>query len=745
MDKAAKKAEKKAKEEEKKRLAEEKKKKKALEKQRAKEEKKKRKAGGGGGGSDTSSEPASTIPDDTPPEALEEQQDNPIVTPQASPATPAKAARTKKKDSSPKATPPPSNGPSPTPKKDPSQKKKSSSPASTKSASSSPAASLEEKAAAPAPVEEKKEEVGAPTPPAATEKKVDDATPPPVEEEQSKKESDSGGDTPAANVTPATPSVDVIEADADSVPPRSSFIAPDDKTGSPEPSNPPSKNTLSADKKGIQRSNSGRRSLHRAPATEAPGVHAVQSAPQLDSVPDEEEENNRELDIVEDDCDERVGEMSSANADATAAYLADIYQQLRERMTQLHANGTNMGYSQSYQAMNSLGRNQPAEASFREANKLKNRYGNITAYDHSRVQLPVINDDPDTNYINANWINGYNRERAYIASQGPVPNSFISFWRMIWAEEIQVVAMVTHEIENNRMKCHRYWPDPTSMPPVKTLQYGSIYVTHKSSVPHKHFIVREFEVRLGDETRHLKQFAYTSWPDHGVPLTTAELLGFRNAVRTSCPDKSKPLLVHCSAGVGRTGTYIAIDRLVEQALDMGGTLDIDAVVKDMRMARNFMVQTEIQYMFIYRAVLDALSELLSGESKKASMLERAKQAEEEAAEALKRAADEARRAEQEREQTLAQEKKDIEEARKELTARMDNTAAGARKVVVLSIKERMELLNNAEQRWLESYRQSIEEWNERNKFEAEEYDLTSSLTPIQSRIEALRQKGLFEG
>lgn len=155
-----------------------------------------------------------------------------------------------------------------------------------------------------------------------------------------------------------------------------------------------------------------------------------------------------------------------------------------------------------------------------------------------------------------------------------------------------------------------------SRPPVKTLQYGDIYVTHLSSIPHKHYILRTFEVSCNGETRTIRQFAYTSWPDHGVPLTTHELLGFRNAVNSSITNPDVPQLIHCSAGVGRTGTYIAIDRIMKQCLDMGGSIDVDAVVTDMRECRNFMVQTEIQYMFIYRAVLDAISELLSGESTK---------------------------------------------------------------------------------------------------------------------------------
>lgn len=188
----------------------------------------------------------------------------------------------------------------------------------------------------------------------------------------------------------------------------------------------------------------------------------------------------------------------------------------------------------------------------------------------------------------------YKAPKAYIATQGPVPNSFISFWRMIWQFDVEIIVMVTHEVEKGRMKCHRYWPDPTSEPSVKQLRYGDLVVTHLLTQVHKHYALRVFEITNGTTTKTVKQFAYLSWPDHGVPLATAELLGFRNAVRSGRNDLTKPLVVHCSAGVGRTGTYIAIDRLLEQCFDQV-PLEVDPIVKEMRMARNFMVQTEIQY------------------------------------------------------------------------------------------------------------------------------------------------------
>ena len=147
-------------------------------------------------------------------------------------------------------------------------------------------------------------------------------------------------------------------------------------------------------------------------------------------------------------------------------------------------------------------------------------------------------------------------------------------------------------------------------------RYGQVCVTHVATTQHKNFLVRTFEIERDGEQRILKQFAYTGWPDHRVPLTTQALLEFRHAVRASVTKPALPLVVHCSAGVGPTGTYIAIDRLLSRAVDTGDELSVDDVIKDMRKSRNFMVQTEVQYVFVHEAVHDALAELASGASDK---------------------------------------------------------------------------------------------------------------------------------
>ena len=179
--------------------------------------------------------------------------------------------------------------------------------------------------------------------------------------------------------------------------------------------------------------------------------------------------------IVEDEADEVVGEMR-AEATGAVSFLEEELASHRHLMQTLYSDGTNEGsaprrppptpggcppssarYQAAYQALAAVGTHQTAVASGREFNQLKNRYGNIKAYDDTRVILPVLGDDPDTDYVNANWVSGFERDRAYIASQAPVPNSMISFWRMVWHCKVESIVMVTNEVEKGRMKCHRYW------------------------------------------------------------------------------------------------------------------------------------------------------------------------------------------------------------------------------------------------------------------------------------------------
>ena len=217
-------------------------------------------------------------------------------------------------------------------------------------------------------------------------------------------------------------------------------------------------------KSNIARSRSVRRSLHGAPQPKVAGVQVVEAKLESPGKAEGATEEALGQEVVEDDCDEVVGNMNEGDAEKTFQYLGQEVHKIRNQIAAKQGAKPpfNIGFTMAYESMKEVGREQPTTHSFHEHNKLKNRYGNISAYDHSRVVLPQINDDPDTDYINANWIQGYKKDRGYVATQGPVPNSFISFWRMIWHVQAEVIVMVTHEIEKNRLKCHRYWPDPTS-------------------------------------------------------------------------------------------------------------------------------------------------------------------------------------------------------------------------------------------------------------------------------------------
>ena len=155
---------------------------------------------------------------------------------------------------------------------------------------------------------------------------------------------------------------------------------------------------------------------------------------------------------------------------------------------------------------------------------------------------------------------------------------------MIWTQNVKTVVMVTGEVESGALKCHRYWPDPTSSPPTARAEHGAVTVSHVRTEHHDDHVLRIFDIQAGRAPpRRVHQLAYTGWPDHGAPATAAGLLGFRRAVRDSQrapgPPDTTPIAVHCSAGVGRTGTFIAIDRLLEQVRDQRTGLSVDAVIR----------------------------------------------------------------------------------------------------------------------------------------------------------------------
>ncbi|XP_067028426.1 receptor-type tyrosine-protein phosphatase S-like isoform X2 [Acropora muricata] len=235
-----------------------------------------------------------------------------------------------------------------------------------------------------------------------------------------------------------------------------------------------------------------------------------------------------------------------------------------------------------------------------QACKSKNRYGNIASYDHSRVILEEIKGKSVSDYINASYIPTYDEETmCYIATQGPTSVTVSDFWRMIWQEKCSVIVMLTNLVEQGKQKCEQYWPNDIS-------EYGGIKVTLLKTENFANYVIRSFFVIKGSEKRDLFQFHYTTWPDRGVPQNSTALLAFRWKVYARQQLTEGPLVVHCSAGVGRTGTYIGIDAMLECAKDRGNVF-IQNYVEVMRRQRPYMVQKEEQYVFLHEAVMVGLA------------------------------------------------------------------------------------------------------------------------------------------
>nr|XP_033491257.1 receptor-type tyrosine-protein phosphatase beta-like isoform X2 [Epinephelus lanceolatus] len=261
--------------------------------------------------------------------------------------------------------------------------------------------------------------------------------------------------------------------------------------------------------------------------------------------------------------------------------------------------------SEEYEDLKDVGRNQPLDSALLPENRGKNRYNNILPYDSTRVKLSYVDDDPCSDYINASYMPGNNFRREYIATQGPLPGTKDDFWKMVWEQNVHNMVMVTQCVEKGRVKCDHYWPfdhDP--------LYYGDLIVQMLSESVLPEWTIREFSICSEEQlsfTRLVRQFHYTVWPDHGVPETTQSLIQFVRTVRdyVNRSPGSGPTVVHCSAGVGRTGTFIVLDRVLQQ-LDTKDTVDIYGAVFDLRLHRSHMVQTEGQYAYLHQCVRDVI-------------------------------------------------------------------------------------------------------------------------------------------
>ncbi|XP_032597407.1 tyrosine-protein phosphatase 99A isoform X3 [Drosophila grimshawi] len=285
-----------------------------------------------------------------------------------------------------------------------------------------------------------------------------------------------------------------------------------------------------------------------------------------------------------------------------------------KHVASLHADG-DIGFSREYEAIQNecISDDLACEHSQHPENKRKNRYLNITAYDHSRVHLhPTPGQKKNLDYINANFIDGYQKSHAFIGTQGPLPDTFDCFWRMIWEQRVAIIVMITNLVERGRRKCDMYWPKDG----IET--YGVIQVKLVEEEVMSTYTVRTLQIK------HLKlkkkkqcnmekivyQYHYTNWPDHGTPDHPLPVLNFIKKSSAANPAEAGPIVVHCSAGVGRTGTYIVLDAMLKQ-IQQKSIVNVFGFLRHIRAQRNFLVQTEEQYIFLHDALVEAIA---SGET-----------------------------------------------------------------------------------------------------------------------------------
>ncbi|XP_076077866.1 uncharacterized protein LOC143048207 isoform X2 [Mytilus galloprovincialis] len=261
---------------------------------------------------------------------------------------------------------------------------------------------------------------------------------------------------------------------------------------------------------------------------------------------------------------------------------------------------SNLLFSQEFQDLNMLSPEFPTTDAELQETRLKNRYTNILPFDKTRVKLLPFEDEPGSDYINANYALGFTSAREYIAAQGPLASTINDFWRMIWEQNASIIVMLTQCVERGRKKCEQYWPMLN-----ESLYYGDIVVQLDSESHLPDFILRTFSLRVGDLERKVRHYYYLLWPDMGTPACTNYMIRFVSTIRCDVrPDMTGPIVVHCSAGVGRTGTFITLDTLIRKIQNGDDSIDIFRHILQLRHCRLNMVQTESQYIYIHECIRD---------------------------------------------------------------------------------------------------------------------------------------------
>ncbi|XP_044012009.1 tyrosine-protein phosphatase 69D isoform X2 [Aphidius gifuensis] len=258
------------------------------------------------------------------------------------------------------------------------------------------------------------------------------------------------------------------------------------------------------------------------------------------------------------------------------------------------------GFQHEFELLPDRFTDRTTRASDSRENLYKNRYPDIKCYDQTRVKLSQIDGISGSDYINANFVLGYKERKKFICAQGPMENTVCDYWRMIWEHHLELVLMLTNLEEYSKTKCAKYWPDKT-----ETKNFGDICVQHIKQRTYSDYVVRELKMtKTGErDARTIIQYHFLVWKDFMAPEHPHAILRFIKRVNEAYSLEKGPILVHCSAGVGRTGTLVALDSLLQQ-LDEEGEISIFNTVCDLRHQRNFLVQSLKQYIFIYRSLME---------------------------------------------------------------------------------------------------------------------------------------------
>ncbi|XP_040133398.1 receptor-type tyrosine-protein phosphatase V isoform X3 [Ictidomys tridecemlineatus] len=263
-------------------------------------------------------------------------------------------------------------------------------------------------------------------------------------------------------------------------------------------------------------------------------------------------------------------------------------------------------FFQEFEELKEVGREQPRLEAEHPANTTKNRYPHVLPYDHSRVRLTPLEGEPHSDYINANFIPGYTHPQEFIATQGPLKKTLEDFWRLVWEQHVHIIVMLTVGMENGRVLCEHYWPANSS-----PVTHGHITIHLLAEESEHEWTKREFQLQheIQQKQRRIKQMQFTTWPDHSIPEAPGSLLTFVELVREQArvTQGSGPILVHCSAGVGRTGTFVALSRLLQQ-LEEEQMVDVFNAVYALRLHRPLMIQTPSQYVFLHSCIMDRILE-----------------------------------------------------------------------------------------------------------------------------------------